>query len=78
MLFEGSNTGARLDSVETGVVRVGDDDVGDEFAVGDDVIVVKEEREAKVADVGVEVEDETFALSEPRRCCGCKSKIGVL
>jgi hypothetical protein len=38
-VFEGLNTGARLNSVEAAVVRVGDDDVGDEFAVGDDVIV---------------------------------------
>ena len=58
---------------------MGDDDVGDEFAVGDDVIVVREEREANVVDVGVEVEDKRFALRDPRRCCcGCKSKIGVL
>jgi len=79
MFFEGSNTGARLDNVEAAVVRVGEDDVGEEFAVGEDVMVVREEREARVADVKVEVDGVIFDLSDPRRCCcGCISKIGVL
>jgi hypothetical protein len=80
MGLEGSNAGARLDSVEVGVVRVGEVDVGEEFVVGDDVVVVvRGERESFVVGVDIEVEGVALDLSDLRRCCcGCTSTIGVL
>ena len=44
---QGSNAGAQLDSVKAAIIREGDVGVGDEFAAGNDVIVVvvREERE---------------------------------
>jgi len=80
MGLEGSNAGARLDSVEADVVRVGDVDVGDEFAVDDDVIVVVREGSGSfVVDVDVEVGGVGLDLNDFRRCCcGCISRIGVL
>ena len=78
MGLEGSNAGARLDSVEEAVIRVGDVDVGEEFA-DDSVVVFKAERESFVVDVDVDEEGVELDLSDFRRCCGgCASKIGVL
>ena len=78
MGLEGSNAGARLDSVEAAVIRVGDVDVGEEFADGG-VVVFKGARESFVVDVDADVEGVELDLSDFRRCCcGCTSKIGVL
>ena len=78
MGLEGSNAGAQPDSVEAAVIRVGDVDVGEEFA-DDNVVVFKAERESFVVDVDVEVEGVAWDLSDLRRCCcGCTSRIGVL